>query len=66
MQDIVYEDIQDNDLVELCISDDSRAWEEILRRYKKRIFNISYQFVDRGYGLHLLYCHFWTKTGRTD
>lgn len=29
------------------MKDDGYAWEEILRRYKKRVFNISYQFVGR-------------------
>jgi RNA polymerase sigma-70 factor (ECF subfamily) len=42
-----YKEYDDNALVKLCLEGDNRAWEEILRRYKKRIFNISYQFVGR-------------------
>lgn len=40
-------EIDDNALVQLCLEKNNRAWEEILRRYKKRVFNISYQFVGR-------------------
>jgi RNA polymerase sigma-70 factor (ECF subfamily) len=41
------EHINDTELVRRCMRDDGYAWEEILRRYKKRVFNISYQFVGR-------------------
>ena len=40
-------DLDDNRLVQRCLEQNNRAWEEILRRYKKRVFNISYQFVGR-------------------
>lgn len=42
-----FENVSDTELVRRCMRDDGFAWEEILRRYKKRIFNISYQFVGR-------------------
>ena len=42
-----YTELDDIGLVQLCLENESRAWEEILRRYKKRVFNISYQFVGR-------------------
>ena len=42
-----YRECDDNELIRFCLNEDSRAWEEILRRYKKRVFNISYQFVGR-------------------
>jgi len=42
-----YSNWSDNDLVRLCSDSDGRAWEEIIERYRKRVFNISYQFVGR-------------------
>lgn len=42
-----YSKFEDNELVRFCLENNNRAWEEILRRYRKRIFNISYQFVGR-------------------
>ena len=42
-----YPELDDIQLIEKCLLDDGLAWEEILRRYKKRIFNIAYQFVGR-------------------
>jgi RNA polymerase sigma-70 factor (ECF subfamily) len=39
--------MDDSELVRLCIVEDSHAWEEIVARYKRRIFNIAYQFVGR-------------------
>jgi len=47
MPDISYSELEDNELVRICGSDDSRAWEELVRRYRKRVFNIAYQFVGR-------------------
>lgn len=47
MQDTQYGERTDKELVQLCLEKDSLAWEAILFRYKKKIFNISYQFVGR-------------------
>lgn len=44
---INYPELDDIKLIKKCLVDDGMAWEEILRRYKKRVFNISYQFVGR-------------------
>lgn len=43
----IYPELDDIQLIEKCLLEDGLAWEEILRRYKKRVFNISYQFVGR-------------------
>lgn len=42
-----YSELDDIALVKHCLKEDSAAWEEIVTRYKKRIFNISYQFTGR-------------------
>lgn len=34
-------------LVERCLRRDDGAWEELLRRYRRRVFNIAYKFVGR-------------------
>ena len=40
-------DLTDNELIPLCLVDDGDAWEELVRRHKRRVFNIAYQFVGR-------------------
>lgn len=45
--DSSYSEMSSSELVRHCLANDSGAWEEILNRHKKRIFNISYQFVGR-------------------
>jgi RNA polymerase sigma-70 factor (ECF subfamily) len=42
-----YKILEDNELVRICLRNDSRAWEELESRYQKRVFNIAYQFVGR-------------------
>ena len=37
----------DTRLVELCLKNNSAAWEELVRRHRRRVFNIAYQFVAR-------------------
>jgi RNA polymerase sigma-70 factor (ECF subfamily) len=37
-----------NLLVRRCIAGDSAAWEEIVRRYNRRIYNICYRFAGAG------------------
>lgn len=39
--------LNDSKLVERCLKKDNEAWDVIIRRYKRRIFNIAYQFVGR-------------------
>jgi RNA polymerase sigma-70 factor, ECF subfamily len=46
-QDTQFHEMDDTELVELCLQNNGRAWEEIVHRYKRRIFNIAYQFVGR-------------------
>ena len=43
----LYESKEDPELVQLHLQGDERAAEELLFRYKKRVFNISYQFVGK-------------------
>ena len=40
-------ELTDNELIPLCLDDDRDAWEELVRRHKRRVFNIAYQFVGR-------------------
>ena len=47
MSEISYSETDDSALVNLCIGGNNLAWEEIERRYRKRVFNIAYQFVGR-------------------
>ena len=42
-----YKELDDNELVCICMKKDNRAWEELESRYRKRVFNIAYQFVGR-------------------
>ena len=37
----------DFQLVELCLRNNSSAWEELVRRHRRRVFNIAYQFAGR-------------------
>ena len=41
------EDKTDTQLVKLCLARDAPAWEELVRRHRRRVFNIAYQFVGR-------------------
>src|SRR5579872_7502780 len=34
-----------NALIERCLTGDERAWEEIVGRYRRRVFNVAYKFV---------------------
>lgn len=40
-------ELTDNELVPLCLADDRYAWEELVHRHRRRVFNIAYQFVGR-------------------
>jgi len=40
-------DLPDNELIPLCLDEDRDAWEELVRRHRRRVFNIAYQFVGR-------------------
>lgn len=42
-----YHEKDDNELVRYCLKHDGNAWEEILARYHRRVFNLAYQFVGR-------------------
>ena len=35
----------DSRLVELCLRKNAAAWEVLVRRHRRRVFNIAYQFV---------------------
>jgi RNA polymerase sigma-70 factor (ECF subfamily) len=41
------EHLSDSELVVRCLEKDNEAWDIIIRRYRRRIFNIAYQFVGR-------------------
>jgi len=41
------EALTDNELIKRCLKKDNRAWEVIVKRYGKKVFNIAYQFVGR-------------------
>jgi RNA polymerase sigma factor (sigma-70 family) len=34
-------------LIERCLKGDQRAWDEIVRRYWRKVFNVAYKFVGR-------------------
>lgn len=34
-------------VIERCLSGDQAAWEEIVRQYRRKVFNIAYKFVGR-------------------
>lgn len=36
-----------DELIERCLNGDQAAWEEIVRRYRRKVFNIAYKFVGR-------------------
>lgn len=40
-------ELPDNELIPLCLDHQGDAWEELVRRHRRRIFNIAYQFVGR-------------------
>ena len=40
-------ELPDNELIPLCLDNQSDAWEELVRRHRRRVFNIAYQFVGR-------------------
>jgi RNA polymerase sigma-70 factor (ECF subfamily) len=39
---------QDAQLVQQCLQGDGSAWEELVRRHSRRIFNICYRFTGNG------------------
>ena len=36
-----------DDLIERCLGGDQQAWEEIVRRHWRKVFNVAYKFVGR-------------------
>ena len=40
-------ELADNELIPLCVGNDAEAWEELVKRHRRRVFNIAYQFVGR-------------------
>src|SRR4051812_48011817 len=34
-------------LIERCLQGDQLAWDEIVRQYRRRVFNVAYKFVGR-------------------
>lgn len=40
-------ELSDNELVRRCLDKDNQAWEVIIQRHKRRVFNIAYKFVGR-------------------
>jgi len=40
-------ELSDEALVERCLAKEASAWDEMVRRHKRRVFNIAYQFVGR-------------------
>ena len=36
-----------DDLIERCLAGDQQAWEEIVRRHWRKVFNVAYKFVGR-------------------
>jgi RNA polymerase sigma factor (sigma-70 family) len=37
----------DRELIERCLKQDEAAWEQIVRRYKRKVFGIAYKFTGR-------------------
>lgn len=37
----------DRELIERCLNQDEAAWEQIVRRYKRKVFGIAYKFTGR-------------------
>jgi RNA polymerase sigma-70 factor (ECF subfamily) len=42
-----HSELSDNQLIPLCIGNEADAWEELVRRHRRRVFNIAYQLVGR-------------------
>jgi len=47
-----YSDLEERDLIAICLSPDAgqaneRAWEEVVRRFRRRVFGIAYKFTGR-------------------
>lgn len=40
-------DISDGRLVSQCLEGESSAWEELVNRYSRRVYNVAYQFTGR-------------------
>ena len=40
-------EITDGQLVSKCLDGDSAAWEELVTRYSRRVYNVAYQFTGR-------------------
>ena len=36
-----------DDLIERCLAGDQQAWEEVVRRHWRKVFNVAYKFVGR-------------------
>jgi RNA polymerase sigma-70 factor (ECF subfamily) len=41
------QELGDNELIPLCLAGREEAWSELVRRHRRRVFNIAYQFVGR-------------------